>query len=137
MGSTTYEWLLREEIRDDPTRWPYAQPTWVFSSRELPVVEGADAPLLPRRLVTPPLELVGCSRQGPFAQLDHRARPAPGGAGVQGSGQRSANRSVAATSAALISGSVQAWPDVGATTSSACGQARCRSQAVTAGVQRS
>ena len=27
MGSTTYEWLLREEIRDDPTRWPYAQPT--------------------------------------------------------------------------------------------------------------
>lgn len=132
MGSTTYEWLLREEIRDDPGRWPYAQPTWVFSSRELPRVEGADlrfvggpvepvhaeiaatvadgqdlwlvgggelvgmfldaglldelhlavapvflgagAPLLPRRLVTPPLALVGCTQQGPFAQLDYRVQ---------------------------------------------------------------
>jgi dihydrofolate reductase len=132
MGSSTYEWLLREEIRDDPGRWPYAQPTWVFSSRELPGVPGADlrfvsgpvepvhaeiaalvpegkdlwlvgggelvgmfldagllhalhlgvapvllgsgAPLLPRRLVTPPLELVGCTQNGPFAQLDYRVR---------------------------------------------------------------
>jgi dihydrofolate reductase len=130
MGSTTYEWLLREEIRDDPSRWPYTQPTWVFTSRQLPRLPGADlrfvsgavepvyaeiagllpdgqdlwlvgggelvgmfldaglldelhlgvapvflaggAPLLPRRLVTPPLELVGCSQAGPFAQLDYR-----------------------------------------------------------------
>ncbi|WP_269778736.1 dihydrofolate reductase family protein [Microlunatus antarcticus] len=122
--------MLREEIRDDPARWPYAQPTWVFTSRELPGVPGADlrfvsdavepvhaevaallpegkdlwlvgggelvgmfldaglldevhlgvapvflgggAPLLPRRLVTPPLELVGCSRAGSFVQLDYR-----------------------------------------------------------------
>jgi dihydrofolate reductase len=42
MGSTTYEWILREEIRDDPSRWPYTQPTWVFSSRELPAIPGAD-----------------------------------------------------------------------------------------------
>jgi dihydrofolate reductase len=42
MGSTTYEWLLREEIRDDPSRWPYEQPTWVFSSRSLPPIAGAD-----------------------------------------------------------------------------------------------
>jgi dihydrofolate reductase len=132
MGSTTYEWLLREEIRDDPGRWPYAQPTWVFTSRELPGIPGADlrfvsgpvepvhaeiaaeveegkdlwlvgggelvgmfldaglldalhlgvapvflgggAPLLPRRLVTPPLELVGCTQNGPFAQLDYRVQ---------------------------------------------------------------
>ena len=132
MGSTTYEWVLREEIRDDPGRWPYAQPTWVFTSRDLPGVPGADvrfvrgavepvhaeiaavveqgqdlwlvgggelvglfldaglldeihlgvapvflgagAPLLPRRLVTPPLELVGCRQQGPFAQLDYRVQ---------------------------------------------------------------
>lgn len=132
MGSGTYAWLLREEIRDDPGRWPYAQPTWVFSSRELPGLPGADlrfvsgpvepvhaeiaallpegedlwlvgggglvgmfldaglldelhlgvapvflgtgAPLLPRRLVTPPLELVGCTQQGAFAQLDYRVQ---------------------------------------------------------------
>src|SRR3954454_15961333 len=42
MGSTTYEWLLREEIRDDPSRWPYTQPTWVFTTRELPRLPGAD-----------------------------------------------------------------------------------------------
>jgi dihydrofolate reductase len=129
MGSTTYEWLLREEIRDDPSRWPYAQPTWIFTSRELPGLPGADlrfvsgpvepvhaeiaallgegkdlwvvgggelvgmfldaglldelhlgvapvflgggAPLLPRRLVTPPLVLDRCTQDGPFAQLHY------------------------------------------------------------------
>lgn len=41
MGSTTYEWLLRHELAGDPLKpWPYALPTWVFSSRELPRVEG-------------------------------------------------------------------------------------------------
>lgn len=130
MGSTTYEWILREEIRDDPGRWPYEQPTWVFTSRTLPGVPGADirfvtgpvepvhaeiaallpagkdlwvvgggelvgmfldaglldqvhlgmapvllgrgAPLLPRRLVTPPLVLEECSQAGPFVQLRYR-----------------------------------------------------------------
>lgn len=45
MGSATYEWLLRNEIRpesDDPKPWPYEQPTWIFTSRELPAVPGAD-----------------------------------------------------------------------------------------------
>ena len=45
MGSTTYEWLLRHEIRPDsdrPKPWPYEQPTWVFTSRTLPAVSGAD-----------------------------------------------------------------------------------------------
>lgn len=132
MGSTTYEWLLREEIRDDPGRWPYTQPTWVFSSRDLSPIPGADirftrgavepvhteiaallpegqdlwvvgggelvgmfldaglldeihlgmapvllgggAPLLPRRLVTPPLLLEGCTQVGPFVQLDYRVQ---------------------------------------------------------------
>jgi dihydrofolate reductase len=45
MGSTTYEWLLRHEIfpeGKDPKPWFYSQPTWVFSSRNLRTVEGAD-----------------------------------------------------------------------------------------------
>lgn len=45
MGSTTYEWLLRHQIRPDsadPQPWPYEQPAWVFTSRSLPSVPGAD-----------------------------------------------------------------------------------------------
>ena len=45
MGSSTYEWMLRHAVgpgADHPQPWPYEQPTWVFSSRELPPVPGAD-----------------------------------------------------------------------------------------------
>lgn len=45
MGSGTYEWLLTNGLRlgsESPEPWPYAQPTWVFSSRALPPVPGAD-----------------------------------------------------------------------------------------------
>jgi dihydrofolate reductase len=45
MGSTTYEWVLDHEFADkDPAewKWPYEQPTWVFSGRELTPVPGAD-----------------------------------------------------------------------------------------------
>ena len=45
MESTTYEWLLRHEIRPDsdrPKPWPYEQPAWVFTSRTLPAIPGAD-----------------------------------------------------------------------------------------------
>ena len=45
MGSTTYEWLLKHQVRpesEDSQPWPYQQPTWVFSSRSLPAVSGAD-----------------------------------------------------------------------------------------------
>jgi dihydrofolate reductase len=45
MGSTTYEWMLRhgdEVAAVAGSPWPYTQPTWVFSSRSLPLVEGAD-----------------------------------------------------------------------------------------------
>jgi len=44
MGATTYEWILRHEFGDtDPRewRWPYAQPSWVFTHRELRAVPGA------------------------------------------------------------------------------------------------
>jgi dihydrofolate reductase len=40
MGSTTYQWMLRH--LKPAERWPYTQPTWVFTSRELPAFAGAD-----------------------------------------------------------------------------------------------
>ena len=45
MGSHTYEWMLRNLIDAPPERaqpWPYDQPTWVFSSRTLRPLTGAD-----------------------------------------------------------------------------------------------
>ncbi|MCW1883591.1 dihydrofolate reductase family protein [Luteolibacter flavescens] len=45
MGSGTYEWMLRnaeQVIAEVGSPWPYSQPAWVFSSRDLPVIEGAD-----------------------------------------------------------------------------------------------
>lgn len=45
MGSATYEWMLRHAINPESEPggpWPYTQPTWVFSSRTLPAVPGAD-----------------------------------------------------------------------------------------------
>ena len=43
MGSTTYEWIADHTgFLDDPAKWEYTIPTWVFSSRELPRVEGPD-----------------------------------------------------------------------------------------------
>jgi len=45
MGSTTYEWILKNYIHLDPARpkpWLYEQPTWVFTSRSLNTVPGAD-----------------------------------------------------------------------------------------------
>ncbi|ALE04694.1 deaminase (plasmid) [Arthrobacter sp. ERGS1:01] len=45
-GSTTYEWVLREEkLLENPAKWAQfygSRPTYVFTSRELPVPEGAD-----------------------------------------------------------------------------------------------
>ncbi|WP_111415054.1 dihydrofolate reductase family protein [Billgrantia lactosivorans] len=45
MGSTTYEWMLRhsEKVAEETgSAWPYTQPTWVFSHRKLPSIEGGD-----------------------------------------------------------------------------------------------
>jgi dihydrofolate reductase len=45
MGSATYEWMLRHVVAPEskpPQPWPYHQPTWVFSSRTLAPVAGAD-----------------------------------------------------------------------------------------------
>jgi dihydrofolate reductase len=43
MGSTTYKWVVdHEKLLENPKKWPYKIPTWVFSSQDLPVIEGAN-----------------------------------------------------------------------------------------------
>lgn len=45
MGSSTYEWMLRNIVSPQarhPGPWPYNQPTWVFTTRSLPAAAGAD-----------------------------------------------------------------------------------------------
>ena len=45
MGSATYEWTLRHVFGPEaerPQPWPSKHPTWVFTSRNLPAVPGAD-----------------------------------------------------------------------------------------------
>jgi len=43
MGSSTYEWMLHHVVNAaTPSPWPYTQPTWVFTSRALPGIPGAD-----------------------------------------------------------------------------------------------
>lgn len=45
MGSATYEWMIRNAdqiAKETGSPWPYNQPAWVFSSRKLPMIEGAD-----------------------------------------------------------------------------------------------
>ena len=45
MGASTYEWMLRHSdkvVEDSGSPWPFSQPTWVFTHRDLPGIEGAD-----------------------------------------------------------------------------------------------
>ena len=45
MGSSTYEWMLRNADKvaaETGSAWPYTQPVWVFSTRSLAPIEGAD-----------------------------------------------------------------------------------------------
>lgn len=45
MGSATYEWMLRhtaEVTAQAGSAWPYTQPAWVFSRRQLPGIASAD-----------------------------------------------------------------------------------------------
>lgn len=45
MGAATYEWMLRHAdivARDTGSPWPYQQPAWIFSTRTLPAMPGAN-----------------------------------------------------------------------------------------------
>ena len=45
MGATTYEWILRhadEVAAEAGSAWPYTQPAWIFTHRDLPPIDGAN-----------------------------------------------------------------------------------------------
>lgn len=45
MGANTYTWVLQDlaaRSDDGAAPWPYRQPTWVFTHRDLPIPPGAD-----------------------------------------------------------------------------------------------
>jgi dihydrofolate reductase len=45
MGSTTYQWIYDHDFGADtenPQPWPYKVPAWVFTSRQLSTIVGAD-----------------------------------------------------------------------------------------------
>src|SRR5690606_3169082 len=45
MGANTYLWILNHHAATkpgEPLKWEYEQPTWVFTSRDLEPVPGAD-----------------------------------------------------------------------------------------------
>ena len=133
MGSTTYKWVVdHENLLENPEKWPYKIPTWVFSRRDLPAIDHADvrfvqgdvapyhaemvkaadgknvwlvgggdlvgqfhdhglldeiilsvapvmlasgAPLLPRRITTPPMKLIDVQKHGDvFAILTYEVQ---------------------------------------------------------------
>jgi dihydrofolate reductase len=45
MGSRTYEWMARNAEKvaaETGSSWPYTQPAWIFSSRNLPIIDRAN-----------------------------------------------------------------------------------------------
>ncbi len=45
MGSSTYEWMLRNADKvaaQAGSAWPYSQPAWIFTTRKLPALAGAN-----------------------------------------------------------------------------------------------
>ena len=45
MGSVTYQWILRhaESTKEQlGVAWPYTQPTWIFTSQQLPIIPGGN-----------------------------------------------------------------------------------------------
>ncbi|WP_442481263.1 dihydrofolate reductase family protein [Aeoliella sp. SH292] len=45
MGANTYEWVRRNSELVEAevgSPWPYTQPAWVMTTRELPLIDGAD-----------------------------------------------------------------------------------------------
>ena len=67
MGSSTYEWMLQNQesvVAETGSPWPYTQPAWVFSTRKIPVIEGANIKFVAGdvRLVHADMQAVAGSR---------------------------------------------------------------------------
>ena len=81
MGSSTYEWMLRHVIgpdADHPEPWPYHQSTWVFTSRALPGIPGADIRFVRGDVRPVHAEMVRRRRQERLAGRRRRSRrPVP------------------------------------------------------------
>lgn len=59
MGATTYEWIIaHENLLKEPERWPYKLPAWIFSHRELPIVNGANVRFVQGDVVSVYAEMV-------------------------------------------------------------------------------
>ena len=61
MGSTTYEWIIEHEFADKDQsewKWPYDLPCWVFTSRPLQVVPGAQIDFVRGDVVPVHVEMV-------------------------------------------------------------------------------
>ena len=65
MGSSTYEWMLRHVVQPDgemPGRWPYVQPTWVFSHRRPSPLPGVDVRFVSGAVEPVHAEMVAAAR---------------------------------------------------------------------------
>jgi dihydrofolate reductase len=65
MGAATYEWMLRhaEKVSEEiGSAWPYSQPTWVFTHRNLPLIANADIRLTSGDVRTVHAEMVAAAR---------------------------------------------------------------------------
>lgn len=60
MGSSTYEWVL--DHLEGATTWPYALPTWVFTSRRLGRPEGADVRFVSGEVAPVHADMVAAAR---------------------------------------------------------------------------
>ena len=64
MGSTTYEWLLDQELAGkdpDERKWPYDIPCWVFTHRQLQAVPGSGVEFTSAHIATVHQEMVGAA----------------------------------------------------------------------------
>jgi len=64
MGSTTYEWLLDQELAGkdpDERKWPYDIPCWVFTHRQLQAVPGSGVEFTSADVATVHEEMVGAA----------------------------------------------------------------------------
>ncbi len=64
MGSTTYEWLLDQELAGkdpDERKWPYDIPCWVFTHRQLQAVPGSGVEFTSAHVATVHQEMVGAA----------------------------------------------------------------------------